>query len=305
MLDCKYLIDSTKDDYEKKKSIKKFDEYAFEDALNLDDAYVNAKYAYKTAVFEKERSQYNGDAKKAAEWQLKAEKAKYAIEKELNKHQKSEKAPDCPVCHDEGFVNGQYCKCFIDKLTGKAYNYLGITRPFLSSFRDDVFSAENNTKTLITKLEDYCETFSKGKKNFLLFGAAGTGKTFLAQSTVKTLEEKGYNPLFITSFKLNDIAVEAFRRDAYYKTISDEILSGCDFLVIDDLGSEPVYNKITVETLLNVISRRLENQKPFMITTNLTTDELLIRYGERLFSRITGKNTVILKIDGKDLRKFI
>ena len=304
MLNCEYIINLTKEDYEKKRAAKKFDEYAFEDALDLDEAYVNAKYAYKTAVFEKERADYNENKKAAAKWQEKVDAARNELETILKKHKKAEEKYSCRICKDEGIVNGKYCKCFIDKVTDEAYKFLSITRPRLVSFSDDTFSKENHTELLIEKLKDYCENFADGKKNFLLFGSAGTGKTFLAQATMKELENKGFNPLFITSFQINDVAVSLFRNDVYRKTVTDEILSKCDFLVIDDLGSEPVYNKITVETLLNVISRRLENNKPFMITTNLTTNELLIRYGERLFSRITGKNTVILKIDGKDLRKI-
>ena len=62
-----------------------------------------------------------------------------------------------------------------------------------------------------------------------------------------------------------------------------------DLLVIDDLGTEPLYKNVTIEYLLSLISNRLENNKHFIITTNLSSAELIERYNERLISRLSDK----------------
>ena len=76
-----------------------------------------------------------------------------------------------------------------------------------------------------------------------------------------------------------------------------------DILVIDDLGTEPIYNNVTREYLLALISERLDKNKHFIITTNLTAEEMLSRYNERFISRLSDKNkTKFIPFNGKDLR---
>ena len=66
-------------------------------------------------------------------------------------------------------------------------------------------------------------------------------------------------------------------------------LTDCDLLVIDDLGTEQIYKNVTLEYLLSTISERILAQKHTIITTNLTPEELLDRYGDRLYSRLMDK----------------
>ena len=74
-------------------------------------------------------------------------------------------------------------------------------------------------------------------------------------------------------------------------------------LMIDDLGTEPVFNKVTLEYLYDIVSSRVSAGKAMMITTNLNSEELMHRYGERTYSRLTNKQYSAFKsIDGEDLR---
>ena len=65
-----------------------------------------------------------------------------------------------------------------------------------------------------------------------------------------------------------------------------------------------MYKNVTVEYLLTVISTRLDANKPFIITTNLSTSELLDRYNERLISRLSDKTkTRFIPFNLEDLRR--
>ena len=75
-------------------------------------------------------------------------------------------------------------------------------------------------------------------------------------------------------------------------------------MVIDDLGAERVLNNVTAQNLYTIISERQERKKPYMITTNLSLEEIGERYGDRLFSRLSSKFNVPLELKGKDLRKM-
>ena len=130
----------------------------------------------------------------------------------------------------------------------------------------------------------------------------GTGKTYLASSIVGELNKRKVLTVFLTSNELNSIFLKMHRQEIDRELVFD-ILTACDLLVIDDLGTEPLYNNVTAEYLLSIISERLDKKKHFIITTNLTKSEILNRYSERFLSRISDKKqTAIIPFNGKDLR---
>ena len=83
-----------------------------------------------------------------------------------------------------------------------------------------------------------------------------------------------------------------------------DYLTATDLLVIDDLGTEPILNNVTVEYITAVISERLAKQKAFIITTNLSFDETKIKYTDRLSSRLSENNTRWITLKGDDKRRM-
>ena len=76
-----------------------------------------------------------------------------------------------------------------------------------------------------------------------------------------------------------------------------------DLLIIDDLGTEPLFKNVTREYLGVVITERNLHKKRTIITSNLTPNDLLDRYGERIYSRIFSKiNSLQIALTGDDLR---
>ena len=61
--------------------------------------------------------------------------------------------------------------------------------------------------------------------------------------------------------------------------------------------------KNTEEYFYLLFNERLSKNKSTIITTNLSLEQLLARYGERTFSRLCNKaNSLMIKIQNKDLR---
>ena len=76
-----------------------------------------------------------------------------------------------------------------------------------------------------------------------------------------------------------------------------------EFLFIDDLGTEPILKNVTQNYLYLILSERERHNKPTIITTNLMPENILDRYGERIYSRIANKSSSLLvHLTGKDLR---
>ena len=74
-------------------------------------------------------------------------------------------------------------------------------------------------------------------------------------------------------------------------------------MLIDDLGTEPVLKNVTKEYLYNLINTRQINKRATLITTNLSLDNILDRYDERIFSRLGNKNlSTIIQLLSSDKR---
>ena len=74
----------------------------------------------------------------------------------------------------------------------------------------------------------------------------------------------------------------------------------CDFLIIDDLGTELV-NSFVASELFHVLKERIMRSKSTLISTNLSLATFADTYSERVFSRISS-NYTMLKLIGDDIR---
>ena len=127
----------------------------------------------------------------------------------------------------------------------------------------------------------------------------------MAGCICSAVDKLGFNTLFLSAYELNSVLLKYHTAPIGEKELYAQLLCDCDLLVIDDLGSEPVYKNVTEEYLLMIINRRATNEFPTIITTNLTQEQLLDRYGDRTLSRINDKRRgIFLELKGEDLRRI-
>ena len=75
-------------------------------------------------------------------------------------------------------------------------------------------------------------------------------------------------------------------------------------LFLDDLGSEPLMQNVTIEQLFNLINERQARRLSTVISTNLSIKELRTRYTERIASRLTdSRNCLVVTLEGQDVRR--
>jgi DNA replication protein DnaC len=217
---------------------------------------------------------------------------------------------DCALCGDKGFINGKYCSCLRNKINEALINSLPDGKSGAASFKSldlGVFKNESHKKqikTLYDKLKEFCDKFPDTKKqNILLAGKTGTGKTHAFKTVANELLNNGFSVFYITAFKLNELMLK------YHTTFDDEKTSilesvfGSDLLIIDDLGTEPIFKNVTIEYLLVIYNERLINNKHTLTCTNLDMDSIEKRYDQRIFSRLNdAKTTYKIIIEGDDLR---
>ncbi len=119
------------------------------------------------------------------------------------------------------------------------------------------------------KFVEEFDWFYENKKGLLLWGGTGSGKSFAAIAAANALINMDRSCL-VTSFtriahKLND--------QRYGKQDYLDNLNTFDLLVIDDLGAER-NSEYMQEIVFDIINTRYNSGKPFIITTNLTIEEI-------------------------------
>lgn len=147
----------------------------------------------------------------------------------------------------------------------------------------------NNIKQFITP-----NVFIKQNRKVLLYGKPGTGKSYMAEAIMNTLAVKKYASLFINTNALKDLIYQSFNNNyakQHFQQIS-EFATRCDVLILDDLGTETSNtlqsfkeaNDIIQQTLYNFASSRIN--KPIIITSNFTKDELAEMFNDKIISRL-------------------
>ncbi len=223
---------------------------------------------------------------------------------------------DCAICHDEGYLDdGKRCQCFASALLSLAYQNSDLRAKLnkenfdtfkLNLFSDQIeedesLSQRQNMANNVESAMGFIANFDdNNQENLLFYGNTGQGKTFLCSCIAKALIDQGKQVVYQTAYKL-------FEAIGNYRFASDDaakmryqLLSQCDLLIIDDLGTE-LMNTFTHSELFNLINMRLLEQKKTIISTNLSPQELSEQYGDRIISRIIGHYR-IMRFFGEDLR---
>lgn len=219
---------------------------------------------------------------------------------------------NCPKCKDTGFIGHTQCSCFRSKVNEELVKSSGLEAAKLNTFDDfnenvsDSIEHREVLKKLKSQLMIFTDKFPDTKVcNVLLSGPTGVGKTFALECTTSEILKKGYTANFLTAFQLNN---QFIKYHGCFDANKQSYLNICldpDLLVIDDLGTEPMFNNVTKEYLYLVISERMLKHKFTLISTNLTPSNILDRYGERIFSRLFDKSkSILIRIDGSDLRRL-
>ena len=223
---------------------------------------------------------------------------------------------DCPICRDTGFVGEvvrERCECVRKRYQEKLRRAIGLPETGEETFErydplvfpdEKLPGKEQTQRQSMEMVRSWCEKWTEAYPNqkprdLVLSGKSGLGKTFLLHAMANRLISRGVSVLMVSAYSFLETARKAwFDQD---EGLSD--LIGSEVLMLDDLGSEPLMQNITVEQLFNLINERQRRNLATVISTNLNGDELKNRYTERIASRLTDRrNALFLPLQGRDIR---
>lgn len=268
------------------------------DELCLDEGFKVAYFNERDLELALVKAKYHNKGVKQA--QTKLNNAVKKTDQELNRLGKTRQDLTvkyfCDACQDTGKIDGKTCNCV--KVLTRELAYDGRQSTARFEFSQAVLTEEND-KTL-TNAQKWCDDYPKvDKQNYLIYGHTGVGKTYMSECMVNALRERNVDVVYMTAYNLNKAFFDDFMTDDKY--LLDNLIEA-DVVVVDDLGKEPVYNKISLESWYCLINERLNRGKSTIINTNCQPQDLLGKYGEPIFSRIANKKTVIVELVGKDKR---
>ena len=119
------------------------------------------------------------------------------------------------------------------------------------------------------RYSDNFEEFRKSGKGLLLHGAVGTGKSYLAACIANRLIDHDYH---VRMTNLSDLINKMQGTFDGKQDIIDG-LNSFTLLIIDDLGIERK-TEYMQEMVYNIIDSRYRSGLPFIVSTNLTMDEI-------------------------------
>ena len=226
---------------------------------------------------------------------------------------------DCPICRDEGVVDGQRCSCYNKRMLTLLYQQSSmgdvLERENFGTFSLDFYSRDqepdgrpspyHNMEGILKKVKDYTQHAKEKPASFLFYGESGLGKTFLTHCIAKELMEQGLSVLYLTANELFQQVLSPYlmSQDNELKEALQPVFHlvyQADLLVLDDLGTE-LTNSFTLSQLFEVINRRSLDNRATIISTNLSLEQLGERYQDRILYRILERYE-LCRIYGENIR---
>lgn len=221
--------------------------------------------------------------------------------------------PFCPHCGGSGYVGSSMCECLRElcrqEQKKELSSLLGGKESF-DGFRLDLYPTEPDPNLGVSprqlmertfrRCRRYAREFGAGAPSLLFTGGPGLGKTFLSACIARAVADNGFSVVYDTAGKLfSDF--EAVKFGGNQQDLTRKYLQ-CDLLIIDDLGTE-MTTQFTQSVLYRVLNDRLLENRPVIVSTNLSDQALRQRYSAPIASRLLGAFEVCLFL-GQDIRQL-
>ena len=224
-----------------------------------------------------------------------------------------EDVPFCANCGGSGYIGSTMCDC-LKKLCieeqRKTLSPAFSAGQSFENFRLDYFSdipvpgVGKSPRAVMERTllacREYARSFGPHSGHLLFNGGTGLGKTHLALAIGRVVSDMGCSVCYETAASLFSKLEQAKFNTTEENRRAAEALQKCDLLILDDLGTE-MPGQFVIAALYDLLNTRLLENRPMIVTTNLTVEETAKRYTPQIASRLKGE-FVHLVFLGSDIR---
>ncbi len=213
---------------------------------------------------------------------------------------------NCPLCKDRGYTEpGVLCKCYEEERLEELFLQSGMSeamrRYSFDNFHTDYYENASDMEHKLLWCKQFAWQVQQGSCPQCLFltGGVGRGKTHLSAAVANAVLAAGCTVLYRRAADLFEL-LRQYRYEEDRQKLEQmlEQLRTCDLLVIDDLGAERT-TEFVVEQLVILLEERNYRDKPWIISSNLSINEISAVYNDRTADRIVDR-AVIFKLERAD-----
>ena len=222
-------------------------------------------------------------------------------------------SPICGQCGGAGYVGTNMCQCLRElcrQEQKKELSLLTSGQESFDKFRLDYYPDRVDGKygasprQIMERTFEICRRYALGfgrlSGNLLFVGGTGLGKTFLSACIARVVADRGFSIAYESAAHLfSKLEKNRFNPDEESQAEAAKFVS-CELLIIDDLGTE-LTNQVVTAALYSLINDRLLAEKPMVVSTNLTVEEIARRYSPQIASRLQGSFQRLTFV-GEDIR---
>ena len=203
----------------------------------------------------------------------------------------------CPTCGTTGTYRWQgkehQCDCVLQLQLFKHYCASGIDLDYQRLGWDDLEVQTNGATDAFVEYTQNLDKYASQGFGVLLFGPPGTGKTLVATLILKELIKKGYTGYSSRFSRMVEDFTAGWHDNAEKKFFARKYV-GSQVLLLDDLGRiSRSSSKLAESTFDYILSSRVNDGRPTLLTTNLTTAELESGYGAAVLSRLVEQSIAV------------
>ena len=211
-----------------------------------------------------------------------------------------DESPICPTCSGLGYVGSTMCDCLAElcrQEQKKELTFLSAGRESFDQFRLDYYSDRVDARlgfsprSVMEKTYQNCRRYAMGFSmkagNLLFSGNTGLGKTFLSACIARCVADQGFSVVYESAGHLFSALEKARFENNEENRRAAAKYRECDLLILDDLGTE-LPGQFVTAALYSLVNDRLLENKPTIISTNLSEEELVRRYNPQIASRLRG-----------------
>lgn len=149
--------------------------------------------------------------------------------------------------------------------------------------------------------KDFNNPEIKQKRNLIMYGRTGTGKTHLACAIARNVLDKRSYARYVTSEDMANEIASAWKKTDDSEASAVFRFTDYDLLIIDEYGLHDQHES-RLQLVHKVLYSRYDAKKPTVLISNWTEAQLKESLGDRLWSRFQHDGLTVVECNWTDAR---